>query len=174
MNTPVLWILSSILSASALLVFVLRGWQKRKLKPGQPTLTVVAKPLLTPNETEFYGRLRRAAGDRWVVLAQVSMGALIDTSLRASHPQYWEHRSSFSSKICDFVLCDAASMKPRLIVELDDRMHDFDKDATRDNFAAVAGYRTIRFWSRKKPSAAELRDRLYAVLAPLDTVPPMR
>ncbi len=124
-----------------------------------------AKQLLTGNEVDFYHRLRRTLGPRWVVFPQVSMGALIDTSLLPAHPSYWEARKSFSSKICDFVVCDARTLKPVLVIELDDVMHDFDRDRGRDAFVAGAGYRTVRFWSRKKPSDSDLRDVLAKELA---------
>jgi len=125
----------------------------------------VQKPLLSGNEVDFYHRLVAAAGPRWVVLPQVSMGAIMDTRLLPAHPHYWDARQEFSSKICDFVLCDARSLKPQLIVELDDRMHDFSRDRVRDCLVARAGYRTVRFWSRKKPSVAELRLHLEKALA---------
>lgn len=124
-----------------------------------------AKKLLTGNEVDFYHRLRVAAGAKWTVLPQVSMGALMDTRLLPAHPQYWEARSEFSSKICDFVICDSKTLKPQLIVELDDCMHEFDKDRVRDSLVARAGYRTLRFWSRKKPTTDELRVHLERALA---------
>lgn len=123
------------------------------------------KKLLTGNEVDFYHRLTRAAGERWVVLPQVSMGALMDTTLKPAHPRYWDAKGEFNAKICDFVICDAMTLAPQLIVELDDRMHDFDKDRGRDSLVARAGYRTLRFWSRKKPSVDELRGHLKKALA---------
>lgn len=123
------------------------------------------KRLLTPNEVDFYNRLSQAIDPIWVILPQVSMGALMDTKLKPTHPRYWSERSKFMSKICDFVICDRQTMTPRLIVELDDVMHDFKKDKLRDEMVAKAGYRTVRFWSRNKPSVAELREELSRQLA---------
>ncbi len=123
------------------------------------------KPLLTPNEVDFYHRLRQALGARWVVFPQVSMGALMDTRLEPAHGRYWAEREQFASKICDFVVCDAKGLKPVLIVELDDVMHDFNKDRRRDSLVCRAGYRTVRFWSRKKPTTQELKVLLDKELA---------
>lgn len=125
----------------------------------------VAKKLLTGNEVDFYHRLRKALDPRWVVFPQVSMGALVNTKLLPAHPRYWDARQSFQAKICDFIICDARSLEPQLVVELDDRMHDFNKDKVRDTVMAMAGYRTIRFWSRNKPSVDELKVKLGAALA---------
>jgi len=124
-----------------------------------------SKPLLTKNEVDFYRRLCRATQDRWVVLPQVSMGALMDTCLTPAHPRYWQERMRFAAKICDFVICRPSDMKPLLVVELDDVLHDFAKDEERDRLTAKAGYRTIRFWSRNKPTDAELRQEIDRVLA---------
>lgn len=124
-----------------------------------------AKQLLTGNEVHFFHLLQKALGPRWVVFPQVSMGALMDTTLLPAHPRFWDARGEFAAKICDFVICDAHTLKPHLVVELDDRMHDFGKDAGRDKLMARAGYRTVRFWSRNKPTVDELRTKLSARLA---------
>lgn len=116
------------------------------------------RQFLTPNEVEFYHRLTAATEGKVIVMAQVSMAALIDNQLNKNTNQYWEIRQKYSGKICDFVLCDPKTLVPLVVVELDDVTHDFDKDKHRDNFLAQAGLRTLRFWSRKKPSIATLKD----------------
>ena len=115
------------------------------------------KTFLTGNELDMYRKLLAACGSDFVVMAQVSMGALIDSRLKSSHPLYWEVRRTFGGKICDFVLCEPAKLQPVLVVELDDKMHDFGRDAKRDSFLSQAGLRTLRLWSRKKPDVPELR-----------------
>lgn len=126
---------------------------------------LIPKVFITPNEVDFFKTLKQAAGPRRHVFAQVSMGALMDTALKPAHRNFWEARLKFSSKICDFVICDATTLAPLLIVELDDVMHDFNKDKLRDAITARAGYRTLRFWSRKKPTLAELTLQLDRALA---------
>jgi hypothetical protein len=123
------------------------------------------KKFLTANEVDFFLKLRQAAGTRWLVFPQVSMGALIDTTMKPAHSGYWAERAKFSGKICDFVICDALTLAPQLVVELDDVMHDFKKDIKRDSLSARAGYRTLRFWSRKKPNVTELKRQLEKALA---------
>jgi Protein of unknown function (DUF2726) len=123
------------------------------------------KTFMTPNEVDFYRRLRAAVEPRWVVFPQVSMGALMDTSLKPAAANFLLARSRFSSKICDFVVCDPKTLVPQLVVELDDVMHNFDKDRLRDTMAATAGYRTARFWSRNKPDIDELRSEMSRLLA---------
>lgn len=154
-----------------LVVFVIfiswaaRPWLERRdtEKVGVPGLK--PKKLLTDNEVDFYHRLCRAVAGEWLVFPQVSMGALVDTTLAPANPNYWPARAQFSSKICDFVLCHPRTLAPVLVVELDDVMHDFSKDAKRDELMARAGHRTVRFWSRKKPSIGELKLELARALA---------
>lgn len=129
------------------------------------------KQFLTPNELEFYRRLSTAVGDKFLIMCQVSMGALIDNGLRPTHPRYWEARLKFSSKICDYVLCDKKSLSPVLVVELDDVTHNRDKDRNRDNFLALSGLRTVRFWSRNKPSPSHIREFIELELYKLAKTP---
>lgn len=155
-----------LLIAGAVLLTLGGYWLGERLKRRHlGTAGLIQKRLLTPNEVDFYHRLRRALGPRWTVMAQVSMGALVDTSLKRAHPRYWDARNAFAAKIVDFVVVDAQTLAPQLVVELDDVMHDFDKDARRDSLTTRAGYRTVRFWSRNKPTDDELRDILAKKLA---------
>lgn len=115
------------------------------------------KTFMTNNEVDFFHKLKSACASDYVIFAQVSMGALLDTKIARENPKYWQIRASFSSKILDFVICDPTNLSPLLIVELDDKTHNFDKDKVRDSFTALGGYKTVRFWSKNKPTVAELR-----------------
>lgn len=117
----------------------------------------VTRKFVTGNELDFYHRLRRACGERWVVMTQVSMAALVDTELKPEHPDYWEARKLFAGRICDYVVCDPRKLQPLLVIELDDKMHDFNRDRKRDAFMAQTGMPTLRFWSKNKPTDEELR-----------------
>lgn len=142
----------------AILLFILGCITVRSRWLG--TAGLVKKRLLTDNELDFYRKLVAASSPDWAVLVQVAMGALVDTGLKQTHPKYWDARAKFAQKICDFVLCHPVSMAPVLIIELDDVMHDFSKDARRDSLTTMAGYQTLRFWSRKKPSIQELKQHI--------------
>ncbi|MCC5610603.1 DUF2726 domain-containing protein [Nostoc sp. CHAB 5834] len=124
-----------------------------------------SRRFITDNEIDFYNRISAALDSRFVVFPQVAMGALIDTTLKSTSSKYWKERAKFQSKICDFVICTRSDLSPCLIVELDDVMHDFKKDKTRDEVMAKAGFQTIRFWSRNKPSIADLKKQLELKLA---------
>lgn len=151
-----------LLGLSAAVVLGLRYlWRGIRAAYGGP-FPLKRRPLLTGNEREFYARLNAACQGDFIVMAQVAMAAIVDLDEPLSTPGYWEKRDKFSRKIIDFVLCDPRTLAPVLIVELDDRMHDFKKDRARDELLAIAGYRTLRLWSRDKPEPVELRRKILA------------
>ena len=97
--------------------------------------SITLRALLTEREVVFWHLLRRTAAPLHV-MPQVAMGALLRTDSRTT-------RNRFDRKIVDFVLLDDAGCV-RLLIELDDRMHDAGRDAERDAMTAQAGYRTLR------------------------------
>jgi hypothetical protein len=127
---------------------------------------IVSRAVMTPNETEFYARLKGALPD-FEVIPQVAMSALLDVSLPEMHPEYWKMRKEFSQKTVDYVVCRKGSMDVVVVVELDDRTHDVkqDKDAARDKMLANAGIKTIRWDSRAKPAQREIRAKVACVAA---------
>jgi hypothetical protein len=127
---------------------------------------IVSRDVMTPNEKEFFARLKGALPE-YEVIPQVAMSALLDVSLPEMHPDYWKMRKEFSQKTVDYVVCTKGSMNVVVVVELDDRTHDTkqDKDAARDAMLANAGIKTIRWDSRAKPSADEIRAKVSSVAA---------
>lgn len=164
MNHEIIYAVATVL-ISIVMAYVIHWVKTRVAQKQLGEAGYKAKTFLTPNEVDFFHRLQRATPDRFVVLPQVAMGALIDTKLKRAHPHYWDARREFSGRVCDFVVCDAKTLVPQLVIELDDKMHDFQKDQCRDTLAARAGYRTLRFWSRAKPSDADLTKILGVNLA---------
>lgn len=122
---------------------------------------IVSRAIMTPNEKEFYARLKGALPS-YDVVPQVAMSALLDVSLPEMHPDYWKMRKEFSQKTVDYVVCRKGTMDVVAVVELDDRTHDVkeEKDAARDAMLAKAGIRTIRWDSRAKPSPAAILDKV--------------
>ena len=113
------------------------------------------KPLLTPNETEFFHRLQRAL-PAYHVFPQVPFAALLTVDRKLSGKARWSIRARFDRKIADFVVCERLSLKAVAIIELDDRTHNPKADRERDAVTEAAGYQTFRFQSKRKPSEAEI------------------
>ncbi len=119
----------------------------------------VAKTLLSDNEREFFARLVEALPDHRI-FSQVAMSALVSVDTRNRRANY-AMRNRFSAKVVDFVVCTPA-LEVIALVELDDRTHNVEKDAARDAITRAAGYHTIRFQSRRKPSPSEIRQQVLA------------
>ena len=66
----------------------------------------------------------------------------------------------FSQKIVDFVAQQRSDGAIVAVIELDDRSHDGEKDARRDEMLKSAGYRIVRWNSRSKPDAHAIRETL--------------
>lgn len=131
---------------------------------GQSSAPYAAKPLMTRNEREFIARLERALPE-CRVHAQVSMGAIVKPSFaeggsKRSRSIHRAVRNRFSQKIVDFVLEDRRTGEILALVELDDRTHDRARDGRRDSITRAAGYLTIRWHSRNRPSDDEIRRRV--------------
>lgn len=128
---------------------------------GRRPAPYAAKPLMTKNEREFILRLERALPDHRIH-AQVSMGALMRPSFgeggtKRSRSVHTAVRNRFAQKIVDFVVEDRATGRIVALVELDDRSHDLLRDSRRDAMTRAAGYRTVRWASRRRPTDAEIR-----------------
>lgn len=134
-----------VLVAGLAFVLALLNGQKAK------DMAIVQKPILTPNEMEFFYRLTRALPS-YHVFPQVAFGAI----LQATGKNRYAARGTFSQKMADYVVCEPDTMKIVAIVELDDKTHNSEKDAKRDQMLESAGYRAIRFPSKKKPSESEI------------------
>lgn len=126
-----------------------------------PGFQVGKRALLTENEKDFLDRLEDAFPE-YRIMAQVSMGALMAPAVRGGSRDYLSIRARFSQKVVDYVVLDDA-LEVVVLVELDDRTHNPDRDAVRDAMTAAAGYVTLRYESRDKPTAADIRADLAAL-----------
>lgn len=122
------------------------------------------KAMLTGNEREFYGRVKKAADAlRLRVHSQVSMGAIVTPLIDESSPEYHAVRQQYAMKIIDYVL--ELKGDPVLVIELDDKMHDRAKDKKRDTLLLNAGIKTLRYESTDKPDVDKLITDILAAIA---------
>lgn len=128
------------------------------------TDTFAPKRLLTKNEEEFFQRLRRALPD-FYIFPQVAFRAIVRPTAKYDTKAHTRQLAKIGSKHCDFLICDE-QLNVLAIIELDDRTHVSDRDAVRDALTACAGYTTIRYESRIRPSVAEIQDDFAHLLAP--------
>lgn len=118
-----------------------------------------AREILTVNERDMFARLAKALPEKHV-FPQVAMGALVTVAPAMGEAVGRGIRARFDRKIVDFVVVDRDTFDVEAIIELDDRTHDPARDAARDRITRGAGYKTLRFDSRRKPDAQEIRRQL--------------
>lgn len=139
------------------LMLIILGLLLRYLKAGEartsPDSIYKKKALLTANEKEFFERLTQALPG-YRVFPQVAMGALIAVSVDEGR-SVLKARSRFAQKIVDYVVCDER-LNVLGLIELDDRTHVSTKDAARDALTRSAGYWTLRYQSKAKPSMTQI------------------
>jgi hypothetical protein len=125
------------------------------LRGGKPWLQrIQRRPLMTENEKCFFRTLQRALPG-YHVFPQVSFAALLTDN---GGRKRMAVRARFDRKIADFVVCDRETCDIVALVELDDRTHSAAKDRYRDELTKAAGYKTIRFQSKKKPTESEIAE----------------
>lgn len=113
------------------------------------------KPLLTENEKEFFGRIEKALPD-FRIFPQVAFRAIMRPGAKSDYKAYARQSGLIGAKHCDFLIC-SRKMDVVAIIELDDKTHVAEKDMARDAMTASAGYPTIRYESRDKPSPEQIR-----------------
>ena len=92
--------------------------------------------LLSAAERSFYGVLCQAVDQRYSIFAKVRLGDLLE--IPWGTPKFRNHLNRINRKHVDFVLCDANSFTPLLVIELDDSSHEREDRQERDAFVDTA------------------------------------
>ena len=124
--------------------------------------------LLRPGERAFFPALEQACADRSLIFTQVQLSKLIYP--RGGIPKRQTYQNKIDRKSVDFVLCNPSTLKPELIIELDDKSHTREDRKTRDDFVnnalKAAGIKILHIpaASTYSPTALEqqIREQLRA------------
>jgi Protein of unknown function (DUF2726) len=122
--------------------------------------------LLNPAEVSFFGVLRQAVGDEYVVFAKVRIADVLDPDRRQEKPQWREAFDRVSAKHFDFVLCDPASTAIHAVIELHERGEREERDRFLRAACESAGVRLIEIEAGPSYSVAQVRE-----LIPVPTSP---
>lgn len=129
-------ILILILITLALIVLLFFLWRTISSKPenAQIERTVyhyVAKPyIMTAREADFFKTLNTIFGEKWLVIPQVHLSALLDHKVKG---QNWSRAfRHINGKSVDFVLIGKDSYRTICAIELDDSSHDRTDRQQRD------------------------------------------
>ena len=96
-------------------------------------LVIVNKRFVTEAEANFFRVLKSVVGQRGHVLAQVSLRQLLwfpPNQKDRAGLQRW--RNKVAQKSVDFVVCEPGTLRPLVVIELDEPSHATPQRQTRD------------------------------------------
>ena len=123
---------------------------------------IVNKRFVTNAEADFFRLLCRVVGQRGYVLAQVSLRQLlwIPPNQEKATVQRW--RNKVAAKTIDFVVCDPATLRPLVAIELDEPSHARPERQTRDDevesILAAAGLPLVHVLTGRTYDTRELEE----------------
>ncbi len=143
----------------ALLVAAFLKAKQDANKPSPVLPYVVQARLLTPTEERFHLVLAQAGGDRYLLACKPRMADILKTQ-----PPNQSAFNKISAKHFDFVLCDKATTRPLLAVELDDPTHRRSsaqaRDAVKDAACHAAQLPILRVPVQSEYDKAYLQKRI--------------
>lgn len=112
----------------------------------------VKKELLSRNELSVYKRLYKIAFDnRLCVLSKVRMSDLVIPNPECNKDENFRLFGKIKYKHIDFILAKPENLEPVILIEVDDKSHDWASRKERDIFIdeaySNAGYRIIHILS---------------------------
>ena len=120
------------------------------------------KDFLSPAELTFYKVMHLAVGDAFAICPKVK---LADIFYVANQNDNYGLVNKIARKHIDFLLCDIATMKPLLGVELDDKSHDRKSRLERDFFVEdvfeAARFPLARVFVQPSYNPNDLREYLF-------------
>jgi len=121
-------------------------------------------PLFTPAERSFLGVLEQALDSRYRVFGKVRLGDIVKPAKGLSNSKRATAQNKINQKHLDFIICSAADLAVVGVVELDDKSHEKEDRAGRDEFVdqALAGAKipVIHFPVKKGYELQEVRAKL--------------
>jgi very-short-patch-repair endonuclease len=131
----------------------------QKNSPGLPSGPFELRPyLLTEGEHAFLPALEQAIGGRFRIAMKVRLADLVSVSGKDSRS--FTARNQTNQKHVDFVLCSHYPVKPLLVIELDDKLHERPEGQRRDSIVdeclAAAGLQILHVPCRQAYDVGQL------------------
>lgn len=127
------------------------------------------EPLFTPAERSFLGVLEQSLNGSYRVFGKVRLGDIVKPAKGLSNSKRVTSQNKVNQKHVDFVICTAADLVVVGVVELDDKSHERDDRASRDQFVdralADAKIPVIHFSAKKGYALTEVKAKLAECLA---------
>jgi hypothetical protein len=128
---------------------------------------------LSPAEASFFRLLKNAAQDDYLVFPKVALKDIFFVSRPNENMAYY---NKIDRKHVDFLLCDSASLKPVMGIELDDASHQrqdrIERDELVDKVFEQAGLPLRRAPARTAYTQQELEDLIQGTASGVTSVQP--
>ena len=125
---------------------------------------IVNKRFVSNAEADFFRVLKVVVGARGHVLAQVSLKQLLWFPPDQDRSVLQKWRNKVAQKSVDFILCDPATLRPLVAIELDEPSHTTPQRQTRDedveSILAAAGLPLVHVLTSRNYSTRELEEWL--------------
>lgn len=122
--------------------------------------------LLTAAERSLFGVLHEAFGTKYFIFSKVRLADLVWLPKGTESRQ--SHFNRVQSKHVDFVICDRATVRPLVAIELDDSSHSRADRVERDAFVnealAAAGLPFVRIRAAASYNVRELAQQVQAAV----------
>lgn len=90
--------------------------------------------VMNDSEHALFINLQKALGDAYIVLSKVRIEDFVEVKKEINSHSKWGLRGRIKSRHIDFLICDYATTKPLLAIELDGKSHNGAKQQNRDHF----------------------------------------
>ncbi len=91
--------------------------------------------VMNESEQALFINLQKALGDAYIVLSKVRIEDFVDVDKKnISSNGHWGLRGKIKSRHVDFLVCNHATTKPLLAIELDGKSHNDPRRKNRDQF----------------------------------------
>lgn len=128
---------------------------------------------LSPAELSYFQVLKSVLGSKAAICAKVRVADLLFVTNKTEYLKYF---NKIVGKHIDFLICDAATMKPALAIELDDSSHNRARRKKRDHFIEealiAAGFPLLRVTAQRQYSQQQVIDQLKPYLLKSKSVQP--
>lgn len=122
--------------------------------------------IMTERENKFFQQLNEILGNKWFVIPQVHLSALLNHKVKG---QNWKAAfRHINGKSVDYVLLSKETMKPICAIELDDSTHNYrnrvERDAEVERIFAEAKLPLARFRNPEKLSRQDIVNTIAAAI----------
>ncbi len=143
-----------------------KGINKEEEVPQSPYRYRAKNFLVSKPEHEFFDVLVASVGDLHYVFPQIHLATILDHKINGQ-----KNNAAFrhiNGKSVDYVLCDKATIKPLLAIELDDRSHEYknrkDRDKIVEGILKEAGLPLLRFENHGNFNKEEIKSSVLQIL----------